>query len=135
MTLLDTNAAIGIINGDTKILERLRTALRGGDDVAISSIVLSELVYGAEHGSRRDHGLQRLDTFLAGPVSVVDFDAEDAVESGRVREELARVGRPIGPYDVLIAAQARRRGATLITANEREFRRVRGLKSENWARR
>ena len=58
---------------------------------------------------------------------------EDAEEAGNIRAALERAGKPIGPYDVLIAAQARRRGATLVTANEREFARVPGLKTEDWA--
>ena len=60
------------------------------------------------------------------------FDAEDAHEAGDIRALLERAGTPIGPYDILIAAQARRRGATLVTANTREFARVPGLKTEDW---
>jgi tRNA(fMet)-specific endonuclease VapC len=62
----------------------------------------------------------------------VVFDSDDAAEAGQVRAELARAGTPIGPYDVLIAAQARRLGCTLATANVREFRRVVGLQFEDW---
>jgi tRNA(fMet)-specific endonuclease VapC len=62
---------------------------------------------------------------------VVEFDREDAVEAGRIRAELALAGTPIGPYDVLIAGQAKARGLTL-TRNLREFDRVRGLRVQNW---
>lgn len=61
------------------------------------------------------------------------FESEDAEEAGDIRAVLERAGTPIGPYDVLIAAQARRRAALLVTANEREFARVPGLRTENWA--
>ena len=61
------------------------------------------------------------------------FESQDAEEAGDIRAALERTGKPIGPYDLLIAAQARRRGATLITANEREFARVPGLKTADWA--
>jgi tRNA(fMet)-specific endonuclease VapC len=70
--------------------------------------------------------------FLAGPIRVLNFDAEDARESGDIRAALARAGTPIGPYDVLIAAQARRRGAILVTANKNEFARVPGLQTQDW---
>jgi tRNA(fMet)-specific endonuclease VapC len=61
------------------------------------------------------------------------FDDEDAREAGRVRAELELAGKPIGAYDVLIAGQARRRAATLVTSNVTEFTRVVGLKLEDWA--
>jgi tRNA(fMet)-specific endonuclease VapC len=73
-----------------------------------------------------------LATFLALDVTLWPFEPEDAEEAGDIRAVLERAGTPIGPYDILIAAQARRRSAVLITANEREFARVPGLKTEDW---
>jgi tRNA(fMet)-specific endonuclease VapC len=64
---------------------------------------------------------------------VLPFDAEDAREAGNIRAALFKLGTPIGPYGILIAAQARRRDAILVTSNEREFARVSGLKMEDWA--
>jgi tRNA(fMet)-specific endonuclease VapC len=61
------------------------------------------------------------------------FEIEDAEEAGDIRAALERAGTPIGPYDILIAAQARRRGAILVTANEHEFARVPGLMVEDWS--
>ena len=69
-----------------------------------------------------------LNTFLAGPLTWTLFDEDDAREAGQVRAELETAGRPIGAYDVLIAGQARRRGATVVTSNANEFSRVKGLK-------
>ena len=66
------------------------------------------------------------------PFQVVPFDEEDARAAGRVRAELAAAGTPIGAYDILIAGQAVRSGATLVTADSREFARVRGLAWEDW---
>lgn len=66
------------------------------------------------------------------PVSIIAFEAADAGEAGSIRAALAKAGNPIGPYDVLIAAQARRRGAALVTSNEREFARVPGLIITDW---
>jgi tRNA(fMet)-specific endonuclease VapC len=69
---------------------------------------------------------------MSGHVVVVGFEEEDAVIAGDLRAELERAGTPIGPYDLLIAAQALRSGSTLVTANVREFRRVPGLAVEDW---
>lgn len=101
--------------------------------LSISTVVLFELWYGAAKSAEIHRNTQRLMNFLAGPIQVVSFDAEDAREAGEIRATLAKAGTPIGPYDVLIAAHARRRGAILVTANEGEFARVRGLHIENWA--
>jgi tRNA(fMet)-specific endonuclease VapC len=66
-------------------------------------------------------------------VTAWSFEPEDAEEAGDIRAALEHAGTPIGAYDVLIAAQARRRNATLVTANKREFSRVPGLRTEDWA--
>lgn len=132
MICLDTNVAIGVINADGAIRQRLNDALERGETIAVSVIVVTELMYGAEHSARREHNLRRVGEFLAGSVEILDLGREDAGEAAQLRETLARMGRPIGPYDVLIAAQARRRGATLVTANTREFARVPGLTCLDW---
>jgi tRNA(fMet)-specific endonuclease VapC len=82
---------------------------------------------------RKEANTQRLQAFLAGPLEWTLFDEEDAREAGALRAELEIAGRPIGAYDVLIAGQARRRGATLVTSHVGEFDRVAGLKWEDWA--
>lgn len=133
MICLDANVVIGVLNGEPAIRRRLDAIVSAGERVAISVIVLFELTYGAEHSARREHNLDRVEKFLAGAVDVIPFDADDAIEAAELREELGRLGTPIGPYDVLIAAQVRRRDATLATANEREFGRVAGLRTVNWA--
>jgi tRNA(fMet)-specific endonuclease VapC len=74
-----------------------------------------------------------LSTFLALDVTPWPFEPEDAEEAGDIRAGLERAATPIGPYDVLIAAQARRRDALLVTTNTREFTRVPGLKTADWA--
>jgi hypothetical protein len=75
---------------------------------------------------------RNLEIFLATPVETPVFDERDAIDAADVRLHLKSKGTPIGPYDVLIAAQARRRGAILVTANVREFRRVPRLSVEDW---
>jgi tRNA(fMet)-specific endonuclease VapC len=91
------------------------------------------LWYGFGKSQRKESNTQRLEAFFAGPLEWTQFDEDDAREAGSVRAELESVGRPIGAYDVLLAGQARRRGATLVTSNANEFGRVRGLKWEDWA--
>jgi len=77
--------------------------------------------------------MHALETFL-GPLQILPFDAEDGRIAGDIRARLEQSGTPIGPYDYLIAAQAVRHKLTLVTANEKEFSRVDGLRWENWAR-
>jgi tRNA(fMet)-specific endonuclease VapC len=101
--------------------------------ILLSSIVAFELWYGVATSQRKDSNTQRLETFLGGPLEWALFDEADARAAGTVRAELETVGRPVGAYDVLLAGQARRRGATLVTSNTKEFTRVQGLKWEDWA--
>ncbi|MFO1124783.1 MAG: PIN domain-containing protein [Methylocystis sp.] len=83
-----------------------------------------------KRGAREDHA--RLDDFLSAVPEIAAVDADDARAAGDIRAYLEGHGKPIGPYDVLIAAQARRRGAVLVTANRREFDRVPGLMVTDW---
>ena len=69
---------------------------------------------------------------LLAEIEVLPFDVPADAEYGVIRSELEAAGRPIGSNDLLIAAHARATGATMVTANEAEFKRVRGLKIENW---
>ena len=131
--LLDTNAVIGLLtNRPPAVRERLRQILPTALPLAISSIVLFELWYGVARSRHRAENAERLRGFMSGHVAAVAFEEEDAVIAGDLRAELERAGTPIGPYDLLIAAQAVRRGATLVTANVAEFRRVPGLAWEDW---
>ena len=101
--------------------------------ILLSSIVAFELWYAVAKSRRKDSNTQRLDAFFAGPFEWTLFDEDDARAAGTVRAELEAAGQPIGAYDVLLAGQARRRGATLVTSNAKEFVRVAGLKREDWA--
>ena len=133
MICLDTNAVITVLNERTSpVLARIEDAITSGATLAISSIVLFELRHGAAKSARPERNAQRIADFLAGPIEVLPFESADAEEAGDIRAALERVGTPIGPYDILVAAQARRRDALLVTANEREFARVPRLKFEDW---
>jgi len=134
MFCLDTNAVIAAMNErSAAVVERLDRELRSGTRLLVPSIVLFELRFGIANSDRRDSNARNLDIFLATPVETPAFDEDDATEAADIRLFLKGRGTPIGPYDVLIAAQARRRGATLVTANIREFRRVPRLSVEDWA--
>ena len=132
--LLDTNACIALINGtEINVRRRFKRAVARESVILLSSIVAFELWYGVAKSQRKDRNAQRLETFLGGPLEWALFDEDDARAAGTVRAELETVSRPVGAYDVLLAGQARRRGATLVTSNTKEFARVQGLKWEDWA--
>ena len=131
--LLDTNACIALINGSQPtVRRRFQRAITQSSVILISSVVAFELWYGVGKSQRKESNTQRLEAFFAGPLEWTPFDDDDARAAGAVRAELEAVGKPIGAYDVLLAGQARRRGATLVTSNVKEFVRGAGLKWEDW---
>ena len=135
MICLDTNAVIAVLNHPgSPVRARIGRAIGRGDTFAVSVIVLFELRYGAAKSARPERNAQRIADFLSGPIEVLSFEAADAEEAGGIRAALERAGTPIGAYDVLVAAQARRRDALLVTANQREFARVPRLRCEDWAK-
>ena len=133
--LLDTNVIIALL-GDKQpaVRDGMIRARRAGNTIALSSISLHELWYGVAKSGRPGPNTEALTRLLATGFEILPFDDGDAEAAGNVRGTLAGAGQPIGPYDVLIAGQAIRRNATLVTANEKEFRRVPGLNWENWAK-
>jgi tRNA(fMet)-specific endonuclease VapC len=134
MICLDANAIIAVLNSPhSPVRRRIDAAIASGVTLAMSSIVLFELRYGAAKSAQPERNARRITDFLAGPIEVLPFEFEDAQEAGDIRAGLERLGTPIGSYDVLIAAQARRRDALLVTANGSEFARVPRLKCEDWA--
>lgn len=134
MFCLDTNAVIAAINRrEQGVRRRLEAALAEGQIVGVPTIVLFEIWYGIGKSARPQENTAVLTAFLTLGVALWPFEPGDAEEAGEIRAGLERAGTPIGPYDILIAAQARRRGARLVTANSREFERVPGLQVEDWA--
>ena len=91
-----------------------------------------ELEYGAEKSKWGEKTRQQLALFLS-PFTILPFDGSDALMAGRIRGILQRQGMPIGPYDVLIAAQGVNRGVPIVTHNIGEFSRVPGILLEDWA--
>ena len=130
--LLDTNICIYVINKQPRtVVERIRRHAPG--DIAISALTVAELTYGVEKSHYSDRNRIALMEFLF-PFTILDFDTSAAHDYGRIRHSLGAAGTPIGPMDLLLSAQARSRNLVFVTNNAREFRRVQGLKTENWAR-
>lgn len=133
MILLDTNAVIAVLNDRPSIVRtKLKVVIEDGESVAISAMVVFELRYGAERSAHPNRNHARIDDLLAGPLEVLPFTAEDAEAAGTLRAYLAGQGTQIGPFDVLIAGQAKARDLPIVTANTREFERVPGLDVQNW---
>jgi tRNA(fMet)-specific endonuclease VapC len=129
--LLDTNICIFLIKRrPPKVLRRFQ--LHSTDEIAVSSVTLAELRYGADKSTRSIQAHQALDEFLT-PLAVVDFDGLAAGHYGKIRAALERQGTPIGSLDMLIAAHALSLGVTLVTNNVSEYSRVSGLAIEDWA--
>ena len=128
--LLDTNICIYLIKKHpSQLLERFRQ--HSPRDVAISTITLFELQYGAEKSQYRQRSEDALAKFLL-PLNLIDLDRSSAVEAATIRAQLEKEGMPIGAYDLLIAGLARSLDMTLVTNNTREFERIAGLHLENW---
>jgi tRNA(fMet)-specific endonuclease VapC len=127
--MLDTNIISDLIkNPKGKVAKRI--ARVGEDNICTSIIVAAELRYGcARKGSRR---LLKAVEDLLGEIVVLPFEIPADAEYGAIRSELESAGKPIGGNDNLIAAHARAVDAIIVTANVDEFKRVRGLKVENW---
>ncbi len=127
--MLDTNIAIYTIRNRPREVRRKFVAQQGR--MCISTVTLMELIYGAEKSAQPGRNLQDIEGF-ASRLTVLPYDREAAMHTGRIRAELARAGTPIGPYDQMIAGHARSRGLIVVTANTDEFMRVPGLSIEDW---
>lgn len=133
--LLDTNACIALINGNPPALRsKFLSVTRAGARVYVSAIACFELWYGVAKSSRPEVNRRRLEIFFSGPVFSLPFEDEDAEVAGEIRANLEARGKPIGAYDLLIAAQASRQGLTLVTANLSEFSRIAALKWADWGK-
>jgi tRNA(fMet)-specific endonuclease VapC len=128
--MLDTDICIYIIKRRPQsVLDRFSAFSVG--DIGISSITLAELEYGAAKSAQPRKNREALEEF-ASPLDIAAFDRDAAEAYGRIRAALERKGLPIGAMDMLIAAHALSLSVSLVTNNETEFRRVSGLRVENW---
>ena len=131
MFLLDTDTCIYALKHNTRVLANLLSKDR--EEVFVSVISEAELRTGAAKSSSPIKTLRLIQKFLR-PLTIVEFTSDDSAAYAHIRAKLERAGTPIGPLDTLIASQAVARKLTLISNNEREFRRVPGLDVENWSR-
>lgn len=127
--LLDTNLCIRVLRDRPKGLRERFNA--EASSLSISSVVLYELLYGAAKSARPVENRHVVEAFAAR-LEVLDFDSDAAAHAGEIRADLERQGMPIGSYDMLIAGHARSRGLVVVTGNLAEFRRVEGLRCEDW---
>jgi tRNA(fMet)-specific endonuclease VapC len=127
--MLDTNICIYVIKNRPPEVRDLFNAR--GEHICLSSVTVAELIYGAEKSQRRQHNLTVVENFTAR-LDVLAFDESAAGHYGDIRANLERQGKPIGPYDLMIAGHARGHGLVLVTNNSGEFDRVDGLRVENW---
>jgi len=129
--LLDTDTCIYALKKNEAVIGRLMATAR--EDVFVSVITEAELRTGAAKSSSPIKTLHLVENLLR-PLTLIDFTSDDAIAYAAVLAKLERAGTPIGPLDLLIAAQAIARKLTVVSNNEREFRRVAGLTIENWSR-
>ncbi len=128
MILLDTNVVVAFLNGDKSVLRRMRAEI---DQVALSTLVVAELDYGAKVSQRSEENLEKLYR-LVDMVHLIPFDLDCAKIFGTIKSKLRSIGKPTGEVDALLAATAMTHGATLVTANKKHFENIAGLKVEVW---
>lgn len=128
--MIDTNIAIYTLkNRPAKVRAAFK---KHSGEMCLSSVSMGELIYGAEKSARVEQNLSIIEG-LGARLKVESFDMKAAMHFGQLRAELAKSGKLIGPYDMMIAGHARALGLILVTNNRREFDRVSGLRVENWA--
>ena len=133
--LLDTNVCIALINEKSPFLgTRFLKELAVGAQLFVSSVVALELWYGVAKSKHKEANVQRVETFFAGHVVLLPFEEEDARVAGQIRAATEAVGKSVGAYDLLIASQALRHEMILVTANTRDFERIKNLQSEDWTK-
>jgi len=128
--MLDTNICIDLIKRRPPQMFRRFHSLNVGD-VGISTITLAELRYGVAKSQAAEKNAQALAEFIL-PLEIADFDENAASAYGPVRAQLEKSGTPIGPLDTQIGAHALSLDIILVTTNTGEFRRIKGLRVENW---
>ncbi len=125
---LDTNIVVAYFNGNQQIAAKLKATL---PHIAISSLVLGELLYGAQASQRKDENRDKVYQLLQ-VVQVVDFDQASAERYSVIRASLRKKGKPTGEVDMLIAAVALAHNAIFVTNNTKHFQHIEGLRLENW---
>ena len=127
--LLDTNIVIYVMK--QRPLEALKVFNKNANRMAISTITLAELMYGAEKSKQVEKNLNNIEDFISH-LEILPYDIHATQHYGQIKAFLERSGKPIGVNDIHIAAHARSHGLTLVTNNMAEFKRIPNLALENW---
>jgi len=131
MFLLDTNIVIAYFKGSHSIKEEILSNI---EDIAVSTLVIAELYYGAKSSQYPEKNLGKLSHFV-NVIHVIPFDLSCAIKFGDIKSKLRAMGKPTGEVDALIGATAIAHNAVLVTNNLRHFENIEGLKLENWLKR
>ena len=130
MYLLDTCVVSDFVKGDKKTLFKIKTT--NPDDLYLSSISYMEIEYGLQKKTKKAESIRAVIHDFLSAIHHLNFGNEEAKSAALIREDLAKKGMPIGPYDLLIAGVAMHHRLKLVTSNVSEFQRVDGLIVENW---
>jgi len=128
MILLDTNVVIAFFNGNNAVLKRIQAEI---DRIALSTLVVADLDYGAKASQKAKENLEKLYRFL-DIVRMVPFDLECSKIFGTIKSKLRKLGKPTGEMDALIAATAMAHKGILVTGNRKHFENIERLKVEIW---
>lgn len=131
--LLDSNVVVKAMHvRNPALYERIGRVVDDGHDIFLSTVSLMEIQVGILRSSNQASAIEKREQFFTLVTGFWEFDERDAWVASEIRHEQLRLGNTIGAFDLLIAAQAIRRKALLITGNVKEFSRVTGLRRENW---
>jgi len=128
--LLDTTVVSDFTRGLPAVLARLKATRKG--DAAICTVTAMEIEYGLQLNPARARKIEPMIRELLQDLPVLAYEREDAMATAGLRAALNKRGTPIGPYDVMIAGTALRRGLVMVTSNGDEFERIQGLILEDW---
>ena len=132
MYFLDTNICVYFLQGKfDSIKDKLKNI--NPKDIKIPAIVKAELLYGAEKSGKKSQNIQTVVIFLL-PFEIIDFDDKSSIQYSKLRAKLENKGTPIGPNDYIIASIVLANNGILVTHNQKEFKRVKSLKIEDWTR-
>ena len=132
MYYLDTNICVYFLNGKfPHVLEKIKNT--NPVQIKIPSIVKAELLYGAEKSHNRDRNFELVNKFLE-PFEIKDFDDLSSIHYSKIRSTLEQKGSTIGPNDYIIASTVLSNDGILVTNNIDEFKRIKGLRTENWSK-
>ena len=128
--LLDTCVISDFIKGEVNTLYRIKNI--SPSEIAVSTITIMEIEYGLALNPKLAKKIKPIISDLLATIDVLDFTRNDASQVALTRALLKQQGNPIGSYDILLAGTALNNKLIMVTANEKEFNKIPGLKVENW---